>query len=231
MGGGEDPAVPAAGLKYRMSDYPTADNIKAFTQSFIDGRLKPFFKSQPLPEENDGPVTVVVGDSFEQIVLDDTRDVLLEVYAPWCGHCQQLEPTYKRLAERFSVVQSVVIAKMDGTANEYPGLEVEGFPTIVFYPAGKKADPVKVQARKVKQFVQAIRDNASTHFDLEPSPEDDQEEEIGEEEGQMDDGEMDEGRTERAEEEEMGYDGMEGDGEDEAFDEQFHDEPLHDDEL
>ncbi|CAI5479307.1 unnamed protein product, partial [Closterium sp. Yama58-4] len=141
MGGGEDPSVPAAGLKYRMTDHPTADNIKFFTQSFLDGRLKPFFKSQPIPQEDEGPVTVVVGDSFERIVLDDTRDVLLEVYAPWCGHCQQLEPTYKRLAERFSAVQSVVIAKMDGTANEYPGLEVEGFPTIVFYPAGKKAHP------------------------------------------------------------------------------------------
>ncbi|CAI7855152.1 unnamed protein product, partial [Closterium sp. NIES-53] len=79
MGGGEDPSVPAAGLKYRMTDHPTTDNIKAFTQSFIDGRLKPFFKSQPIPEENEGPVAVVVGDSFERIVLEDTRDVLLEV--------------------------------------------------------------------------------------------------------------------------------------------------------
>ncbi|CAI5516466.1 unnamed protein product [Closterium sp. Naga37s-1] len=162
MGGGEDPSVPAAGLKYRMTDHPTADNIKSFTQSFIDGRLKPFFKSQPIPEENEGPVAVVVGDSFESIVLDNRKDVLLEVYAPWCGHCQQLEPTYKRLAERFSAVQPVVIAKMDGTANEYPGLEVEGFPTIVFYPAGKKTDPVKVAARTLKEFVQAIKDHAST---------------------------------------------------------------------
>ncbi|CAI5993611.1 unnamed protein product [Closterium sp. NIES-64] len=165
MGGGEDPSVPAAGLKYRMTDHPTADNIKAFTQSFIDGRLKPFFKSQPVPEENEGPVAVVVGDSFERIVLDDTRDVLLEVYAPWCGHCQQLEPTYKRLAERFSAVQSVVIAKMDGTANEYPGLEVEGFPTIVFYPAGKKTDPAKVAAGTLNEFIQTINDHATTELD------------------------------------------------------------------
>ncbi|CAI5999214.1 unnamed protein product [Closterium sp. NIES-65] len=237
MGGGEDPSVPAAGLKYRMTDHPTADNIKAFTQSFIDGRLKPFFKSQPVPEENEGPVAVVVGDSFERIVLDDTRDVLLEVYAPWCGHCQQLEPTYKRLAERFSAVQSVVIAKMDGTANEYPGLEVEGFPTIVFYPAGKKTDPVKVAARTLKEFIQAIKDHASTEFHLEPSPLDDQEEEESED-GEMEEmeggvgeggmeGEMGEDGMEGAEED-MAYDGMEGDGEeeDDAFDKLFHHDEL-----
>ncbi|CAI5477122.1 unnamed protein product [Closterium sp. Yama58-4] len=233
MGGGEDPSVPAAGLKYRMTDHPTADNIKSFTHDFIDGRLKPFFKSQPIPGENEGPVTVVVGDSFESIVLDDSKDVLLEVYAPWCGHCQQLEPTYKRLAERFSAVQSVVIAKMDGTANEYPGLEVEGFPTVVFYPAGKKTDPVKVAARTLKEFIQAINDHASTEFHLEPSPLDEEEEESGD--GEMDEemeggigeggmeGEMGEEGMEAAEEEEMAYDGMDGDGEE--------DDVFHDDEL
>jgi hypothetical protein len=35
---------------------------------------------QPPPEgENDGPVTVVVGRTFKELVLDPTKDVLLEV--------------------------------------------------------------------------------------------------------------------------------------------------------
>ncbi|XP_057760633.1 protein disulfide isomerase-like 1-3 [Arachis stenosperma] len=44
--------------------------------------------------KNDGDVKIVVGDNFDDIVLDESKDVLLEVYAPWCGHCQALEPTY-----------------------------------------------------------------------------------------------------------------------------------------
>lgn len=65
----------------------------------------------------------------------------LQVYAPWCGHCKSLEPIYKKLAKRFAKVDSVVIAKMDGTENEHPDVEVKGFPTILFFPAGdsKKA--------------------------------------------------------------------------------------------
>lgn len=63
------------------------------------------------------------------------------MYAPWCGHCKALEPVYKKLAKRFAKVDSVVIAKMDGTENEHADVEVKGFPTILFYPAGdsKKA--------------------------------------------------------------------------------------------
>jgi thiol-disulfide isomerase/thioredoxin len=33
---------------------------------------------------------VVVGSTFDTIVMDPTKDVLLEVYAPWCQHCKML---------------------------------------------------------------------------------------------------------------------------------------------
>ncbi len=56
-------------------------------------------------------MTVVVGKTVEDVVFDDSRDVLLEVYAPWCGHCQELEPTYKKLATRFKNVRGAVPAR------------------------------------------------------------------------------------------------------------------------
>lgn len=60
------------------------------------------------------------------------------MYAPWCGHCKKLEPIYNELGEKFADKEGVVIAKMDGTANEIDGLAIRGYPTLRFYPAGKK---------------------------------------------------------------------------------------------
>uniref|UniRef100_A0A7N0R8P3 Protein disulfide-isomerase n=1 Tax=Kalanchoe fedtschenkoi TaxID=63787 RepID=A0A7N0R8P3_KALFE len=112
------------GKKFFLEGEVTLDNLKTFGGDFLEDKLKPFYKSDPIPETNDGDVKIVVGDNFDEIVLDESKDVLLEIYAPWCGHCQSLEPTYKKLAKHLKGVDSIVIAKMDGTTNEHPRAKV-----------------------------------------------------------------------------------------------------------
>ena len=43
---------------------------------------------------------MVVGETFNDIVNDESKDVLIEFYAPWCGHCKNLEPIYNELGEK-----------------------------------------------------------------------------------------------------------------------------------
>lgn len=103
----------------------TKAKLSAFTADYKAGKLSPHLKSEEAPADNSGNVKVLVGKTFESIVLDESKDVLVEFYAPWCGHCKSLAPIYEELGERFSGVNSVVIAKMDATANEvcvWPGL-------------------------------------------------------------------------------------------------------------
>uniref|UniRef100_A0A7S0QTJ9 Protein disulfide-isomerase n=1 Tax=Pyramimonas obovata TaxID=1411642 RepID=A0A7S0QTJ9_9CHLO len=158
------------GIKYEYTDEYTVEAVVAYTKKLVAGELTPYFKSEDIPEKNDGPVLTVVGKTFDAVVNDATKDVMLEIYAPWCGHCKQLAPIYKKLGKRFKDVESVVIAQMDGTANEHPSLTtvVEGFPTVLFYPAQHKEDgPLKVEGeRTLKELAKFIKENADIPYEI-----------------------------------------------------------------
>lgn len=156
------------GKKFVFDGKVTLDEIKAFGEDFVEDKLKPFYKSDPIPATNDGDVKIVVGNNFDEIVLDETKDVLLEVYAPWCSRCQGLEPTYNKLAKHLREIKSIVIAKMNGITNEHARAKADGFPAILFYPAGNKSlDPITFDMdRTAVGFYKFLKKYASIPFKL-----------------------------------------------------------------
>jgi protein disulfide-isomerase A1 len=140
----------------------TEEAIKSFVDGVLDGTITPKFKSDEAPESNDGPVTILVGTTFEELVINNDKDVLVEFYAPWCGHCKSLEPIYEALGKRFADNDKVVIAKMDSTTNDNDHVSVKGFPTIVFFPAGSKDKPITYEGpRTVDGFVSFLNEHAT----------------------------------------------------------------------
>ncbi|KAF9203731.1 protein disulfide-isomerase precursor [Haplosporangium sp. Z 27] len=154
--------------KYPLEGEISIEKIKALSEGVLAGTAEPSIKSEPIPESNDGPVKVVVADTYKEIVEDQDKDVLIEFYAPWCGHCKNLAPTYEKVGEHYKD-SNVVIAKLDATANDLPThlpFSVEGFPTIKFRKAGSSEYIDYTGGRTEEDIVKFIAENAVNKVDV-----------------------------------------------------------------
>merc|ERR1712243_313206 len=149
--------------KFRPDDDKIeVENIKAFVSKFLAGELKQHLMSEEIPEDWDKEgVKVLVGKNFHEVAMNTEKDVLVEFYAPWCGHCKQLAPIWDELGEKFKDSETVVVAKMDSTTNELEDVQVQGFPTIKLFRKGDNKVIDYNGDRTVDGFVKFIETEGS----------------------------------------------------------------------
>ncbi|NXT39431.1 PDIA2 isomerase, partial [Pelecanoides urinatrix] len=141
--------------KYQMDQDAFSDTaIRTFIEAVLDGKVKPHLLSAEPPEDWDTrPVKVLVGKTFEQVAFDETKNVFVKFYAPWCSHCQAMAAAWEELGERYKDHEDIVIAELDSTANELENITINGFPTLHYFPAGPGRKMVEYKsARDVETF-------------------------------------------------------------------------------
>ncbi|KAJ0550949.1 putative protein disulfide-isomerase [Helianthus annuus] len=101
---------------------------------------------------DDTDVVVLTEGNFSD-VIESNRFVMVEFYAPWCGHCQALAPEYAAAATELKS-EGVVLAKVDAQEESElaESYEVQGFPTVLFFVDGVHK-PYLGQRTKVCVFI------------------------------------------------------------------------------
>jgi thioredoxin 2 len=80
--------------------------------------------------------------TFKDEILDFPGPVLLEFYAPWCGHCQRLSPLLDQLASEYANRAKIAKLNVDQnsiTASQYA---IRSTPALFFFKGGKLLDRV-----------------------------------------------------------------------------------------
>ncbi|KXZ53899.1 hypothetical protein GPECTOR_6g817 [Gonium pectorale] len=84
-------------------------------------------------------VVTLTADNFRSEVAKSNDLWMVEMYAPWCGHCKALKPAWIEAASELS--GKVKVGAVDCTVHESVCSEygVQGYPTIKFFGANKRS--------------------------------------------------------------------------------------------
>ncbi|OMO54085.1 Thioredoxin-like protein [Corchorus capsularis] len=142
--------------KFLLQSDPTPTNIEEFCSGLLHGSIATYFKSQPIPDNKNASVLAVVGKTFDDLVLNSPKNVLLEVYTPWCINCDTTSKQVEKLAKHFKGLDNLVFVKIDASANEHPKLQVDDYPSLFLYKAGDKDSPIKLSTKSSSKELAAF---------------------------------------------------------------------------
>jgi thiol-disulfide isomerase/thioredoxin len=90
-------------------------------------------------------VKIAVGKTFNELVVNNDKDVFVSFSSEWCGPCKQLEPVFEKLAIKLANNPNIVLVKIDAQSNETPDFPVNNYPQLKFFLKGRKVDPIDYQ--------------------------------------------------------------------------------------
>lgn len=142
--------------------------VSDFVAAVIANSVKATIRSTEAPEvHTTNGLTTVVGSTFDDLVINSGKDVFIEFYAPWCGHCKKLQPTFEQVAKELKDVDGIRVAQIDAAENDFNTklFQVSGFPTLYFVPANG-SPKVYEGSRTVMGILNFLKEASTVQFEM-----------------------------------------------------------------
>ena len=94
---------------------------------------------------------------FNQMI-QGSKPVLVDYWAPWCGYCRRIGPAYDKIAQQYESVLSVVKINIDEEPELAKEEQIEVIPSLVLYRAGKSLGSVVAPDSKavIEGFIREV---------------------------------------------------------------------------
>ncbi|KAF8910667.1 protein disulfide isomerase [Gymnopilus junonius] len=119
-----------------------------------------------IPQPPPTDVLVLDQTSFDEVVLDSSKNVIVSFTAPWCGHCKRLKPEYEKVASTFKPESKCVVANIDADDKKNSKIAqkygITGFPTVKFFSKDKKEPEDYEGGRTEEEIVAYLNEKCGT---------------------------------------------------------------------
>nr|XP_039334414.1 protein disulfide-isomerase-like protein of the testis isoform X2 [Saimiri boliviensis boliviensis] len=153
--------------RYKMpSDDITYENLKKFGRSFLSKNAKKHQSSEEIPKYWDqGLVKQLVGKNFNIVVFDKEKDVFVMFYAPWSKKCKMLFPLLEELGRKYQNHSTVIIAKIDITANDIQLMYLDRYPFFRLFPTNSQQAVLYKGEHTLKGFSDFLESHIKTRIE------------------------------------------------------------------
>ncbi|HXW86489.1 MAG TPA: thioredoxin [Candidatus Bathyarchaeia archaeon] len=102
---------------------------------------------------------VISQDNVKKEVMESSKPVIIDVYASWCGPCQQMTPIFQEIEDELSSQYTFAKVNVDQAREVAVQFSVTSVPTFIFVKQGavkgKETGYMSKQALldKIKQYL------------------------------------------------------------------------------